>query len=101
MQRKSYSLTRQFTTRPPFSAYIPLATRARGTKIGAIPEGVSAIVDACQPPVCSSCGRIVEPYTRAVRFNCPNCGKTVIWRCEKCRKLAASYRCPSCGFEGP
>ncbi|RLJ02889.1 MAG: RNA-binding protein, partial [Candidatus Aenigmatarchaeota archaeon] len=25
----------------------------------------------------------------------------VIIRCEKCRKLSNTYKCPKCGFEGP
>ncbi|MEM3393872.1 MAG: zinc finger domain-containing protein [Candidatus Methanomethylicia archaeon] len=29
-----------------------------------------------------------------------NCGYT-LWRDKRCRKLANTYRCPNCGFEGP
>jgi Predicted Zn-ribbon RNA-binding protein with a function in translation len=36
-----------------------------------------------------------------VAFYCPNCGKALIWRCEKCRKQGTPYRCPNCGFVGP
>jgi len=35
------------------------------------------------------------------KFLCPGCGKEVIVRCEKCRKLSNTYKCPKCGFEGP
>ena len=52
-------------------------------------------------PVCTWCHRPIAPDENAVSFPCPNCGKTTIWRCEKCRELARSYICPSCGFEGP
>jgi len=52
-------------------------------------------------PTCTSCGRPIPPYSRGVRFKCPNCGETTIWRCEKCRKLVNKYVCPKCGFEGP
>lgn len=69
--------------------------------MGAVAERTPAVVDSCNPPACSSCGRIIEPYSRAARFYCPSCGRTLIWRCERCRKLGAPYRCPSCGFEGP
>ncbi|MEM0042734.1 MAG: zinc finger domain-containing protein [Thermofilaceae archaeon] len=52
-------------------------------------------------PVCSSCRRPIAPYSRGVRFRCPNCGEVDIWRCEKCRKLVIQYVCPKCGFVGP
>ena len=34
-------------------------------------------------------------------FLCPNCSKVTIHRCFHCRELAARYKCPDCGFEGP
>jgi len=60
-----------------------------------------AIVDTSTPPICISCKKIVAPYEKGVSFNCPNCGKVVIWRCYRCRIQGVPYRCPSCGFEGP
>ncbi len=57
--------------------------------------------DQLELPVCSSCGKTIPPYERAARFLCPNCGEVVIWRCERCRRLANTYKCPKCGFEGP
>ncbi|MGC9071526.1 MAG: zinc finger domain-containing protein [Acidilobus sp.] len=59
------------------------------------------MLDTVQPPVCTSCGRIIHPKERAVAFYCPNCGKALIWRCSKCRKQGTPYRCPNCGFIGP
>ena len=37
----------------------------------------------------------------STRFLCPRCSKTEIVRCFHCREIAAKYKCPSCGFEGP
>jgi len=54
-----------------------------------------------EPPICSSCGKIIAPGEAAVRFSCPNCGEVIIWRCERCRKFSRIYKCPKCGFEGP
>jgi len=54
-----------------------------------------------KPPVCSSCNKAIDPRERAVKFYCPDCGKVLIWRCERCRKLARNYKCENCGFEGP
>jgi predicted RNA-binding Zn-ribbon protein involved in translation (DUF1610 family) len=59
------------------------------------------VYDPVQPPVCSSCGRIIHPGERAVAFYCPNCGKALIWRCARCRRQGTPYKCPYCGFEGP
>ncbi|MEB3861740.1 MAG: zinc finger domain-containing protein [Desulfurococcales archaeon] len=59
------------------------------------------IYDYVKPPLCTSCGRIITPETRAVSFYCPNCGIAVIWRCERCRAQIAPYTCPNCGFQGP
>ena len=52
-------------------------------------------------PKCASCGRLITPSENFVRFPCPNCGKTLIWRCEKCRIFVREYVCPNCGFKGP
>ncbi|MCC6039534.1 MAG: zinc finger domain-containing protein [Thermofilum sp.] len=52
-------------------------------------------------PKCTSCGKLIAPYERAVSFRCPQCGEAVIWRCEKCRRLSNPYVCPKCGFRGP
>ncbi len=68
-----------------------LATRIR----------LAAIVETTTPPTCSSCGRLISPTERGVAFYCPNCGRVLIWRCNKCRKLTIKYKCPNCGFEGP
>ncbi len=50
---------------------------------------------------CSSCGRRIEAEESWVQFPCPNCGKSKITRCEKCKRVENSYRCESCKFEGP
>ncbi|MHA1754001.1 MAG: zinc finger domain-containing protein [Candidatus Odinarchaeia archaeon] len=54
-----------------------------------------------EPPVCSSCGRLIAPDDKAVHFSCPKCGEITIWRCEKCRLFANTYKCIKCNFEGP
>ena len=54
-----------------------------------------------KPPKCTSCNKIITHFENAVRFYCPNCGKAIIWRCEKCRKFSRKYTCPSCGYVGP
>jgi len=50
---------------------------------------------------CSSCYINVVNDSAAVKFPCPNCGKSTIIRCSKCRKIVTKYKCPVCGFEGP
>ncbi|MDT7864791.1 MAG: zinc finger domain-containing protein [Thermoproteota archaeon] len=52
-------------------------------------------------PKCSTCNRIIPPYERAIKFPCPNCGGSIIVRCQKCRKLVNTYTCVKCGFQGP
>ncbi|MEM2840848.1 MAG: zinc finger domain-containing protein [Candidatus Bathyarchaeia archaeon] len=52
-------------------------------------------------PSCNQCGRTIIPGEAAVKFNCPNCGDVLIWRCEKCRLFAREYKCPKCGNVGP
>ncbi len=68
--------------------------------MAAIPRRID-VYDDVKPPRCTSCGRIIEPHSRAVHFMCPNCGAYEIWRCEKCRVQATQYKCPNCGFVGP
>ncbi|MBI2676228.1 MAG: DUF1610 domain-containing protein [Candidatus Aenigmarchaeota archaeon] len=50
---------------------------------------------------CVSCGRYVESEANWVAFKCPQCGKTDILRCEKCKKVENQYECAECGFTGP
>jgi predicted RNA-binding Zn-ribbon protein involved in translation (DUF1610 family) len=50
---------------------------------------------------CLSCKKQVTNEAGSVKFMCPNCGKYEIVRCNHCRKIAAKYKCPECGFEGP
>lgn len=50
--------------------------------------------------LCSSCKKNVSNSKGATVFKCPNCSKTEIVRCIRCREIAAKYACP-CGFEGP
>ncbi len=52
-------------------------------------------------PICTSCNKPILARERASKFYCPDCGKVLIWRCEKCREFARPYRCINCGFEGP
>ncbi|MEM0366679.1 MAG: zinc finger domain-containing protein [Acidilobaceae archaeon] len=59
------------------------------------------IYDNVKPPLCTSCGKPLNPSSKAVSFYCPNCGVFLIWRCEKCRTQGSTYKCPNCGFEGP
>ncbi|MEM0286731.1 MAG: zinc finger domain-containing protein [Nitrososphaerota archaeon] len=66
------------------------------------PKGHGEVsLPAIRPPICSSCNRTINPRENAVKFYCPDCGKVLIWRCERCRKLARPYKCENCGFEGP
>ncbi|MCF7860843.1 zinc finger domain-containing protein [Candidatus Woesearchaeota archaeon] len=50
---------------------------------------------------CISCKKSVENEQGVTKFDCPNCGKSEIVRCKSCKKIAALYKCPECGFEGP
>ncbi|MFZ0183386.1 MAG: zinc finger domain-containing protein [Nitrosotalea sp.] len=52
-------------------------------------------------PVCTSCHRPIMPRDMCVKFNCPDCGSLLLWRCESCREAARVYKCSSCTFEGP
>ncbi len=50
---------------------------------------------------CVSCKSKITNDTGSTTFKCPSCGNRDIIRCKNCRKIAAKYRCPECGFEGP
>lgn len=50
---------------------------------------------------CNSCKTDITNIKGTARFKCPKCTKQEIVRCEKCRRFAAKYTCPECGFEGP
>ncbi|RLE43102.1 RNA-binding protein [Candidatus Woesearchaeota archaeon] len=50
---------------------------------------------------CISCKKSIENDSGAVEFPCPNCGEATIVRCSHCRRIAARYQCPRCGFVGP
>jgi hypothetical protein len=50
---------------------------------------------------CSSCKTAVTNVSGTVKFLCPQCSKSEIVRCERCRRFAAKYNCASCGLEGP
>ena len=50
---------------------------------------------------CTGCKKNVANDNGAVSFKCPSCGKYEIARCGHCRKIAAKYACPDCGFMGP
>jgi predicted RNA-binding Zn-ribbon protein involved in translation (DUF1610 family) len=50
---------------------------------------------------CTSCKKLVAVISGSVKFLCPGCAKYQIVRCGDCRKMAAKYKCPGCGFEGP
>lgn len=59
------------------------------------------IGDTAVMATCTSCKRPLVPGEYGVEFPCPNCGKAIIRRCKRCRKLAVEYTCPNCGFRGP
>ncbi|MGC8567826.1 MAG: zinc finger domain-containing protein [Candidatus Micrarchaeia archaeon] len=56
------------------------------------------MIDVIPGKKCSSCGKLSDKYTE---FKCPKCGETTIIRCDHCRNIANTYKCESCGFEGP
>ena len=64
-------------------------------------ENIDIPEQALKDDKCGSCNTSIVNDVGAVRFPCPNCGKSKITRCSKCRKIVAKYKCPSCGFEGP
>ncbi len=51
--------------------------------------------------VCVSCKTNIANLKGSVEFSCPNCNKTKIIRCFKCRELGSKYACSSCNFTGP
>lgn len=51
--------------------------------------------------VCGTCKAPVANLAGSARFLCPQCSKVEIVRCATCRRNAAKYSCPDCGFEGP
>lgn len=51
--------------------------------------------------VCTSCKKEITNDKGNVEFNCPSCLKQKIVRCKHCREIAAKFKCPVCGFEGP
>ncbi|MBS3171502.1 RNA-binding protein [Candidatus Woesearchaeota archaeon] len=51
--------------------------------------------------VCTSCKTNIANLKGSVEFSCPNCNKSKIVRCFKCRELGSKYVCLSCGFSGP
>ena len=50
---------------------------------------------------CVSCGVDVEVQDNWVQFSCPECGKSTMIRCKKCKEMGNPYKCPECGFVGP
>jgi hypothetical protein len=52
-------------------------------------------------PICSGCNRHIMPNDKSVKFNCPECGVKLFWRCQSCREAATSYTCNECRFLGP
>ncbi len=51
--------------------------------------------------LCNSCKKDITNDSGSAIFPCPKCGKQQIVRCSTCRKIAAKYTCPECGFTGP
>ncbi|MBL7170204.1 MAG: DUF1610 domain-containing protein [Candidatus Aenigmarchaeota archaeon] len=51
--------------------------------------------------ICTSCNVNLLGDDRFVKFLCPTCGKEMIHRCSKCKRLSTEYVCKSCGFVGP
>ncbi|MFW6025180.1 MAG: zinc finger domain-containing protein [Candidatus Woesearchaeota archaeon] len=50
---------------------------------------------------CISCDKPLMNDEGSVKFKCPSCNEYMIKRCSSCRKIAAEYKCPNCGFQGP
>ncbi|MBI2076006.1 MAG: RNA-binding protein [Candidatus Aenigmarchaeota archaeon] len=53
------------------------------------------------PIRCTSCKENLLSEDNFTKFPCPDCLKSEITRCMKCRRKNNIYTCPSCGFEGP
>ena len=51
--------------------------------------------------ICTSCGTKISTSERFVKFNCPNCAKTEVVRCSRCKTLMNEYTCGKCKFVGP
>ena len=77
------------------------AVTSKAEPLSAKDKSLSISDQAIQAEKCDACNVSLVNDTGAVKFPCPNCGKSVITRCSKCRKIVAKYRCPLCGFEGP
>ena len=53
-------------------------------------------------PRCNSCNKVIHPRDiSTIAFICANCGKGIIIRCSKCRKIGNTAKCPVCGYEYP
>jgi len=48
-----------------------------------------------------SCGLHLISSEGSTVFKCPDCQQTLIGRCSQCRDQSVTYKCPSCGFQGP
>ena len=44
---------------------------------------------------------MMTPTYDDIKFNCPDCGGDLIWRCQSCRESAKDYTCTACNFQGP
>ena len=51
--------------------------------------------------VCISTKKKVTNTEGVSQFDCPSCGKHRIVRSRHARVIAAKYKCPQRGFEGP
>ena len=50
---------------------------------------------------CTTTKKKIANTEGSASFPCPNCGKAIIVRSGHARAIAAKYKCPVCGFEGP
>ena len=78
-----------------------VAETSKSKILSAKDKSLSIPEQAVKAEKCGSCNTSIVNDTGSVKFPCPNCGKSVIIRCSKCRKIVAKYKCPVCGFEGP
>lgn len=51
--------------------------------------------------ICSTCGTNIMARVNFVKFECPECAKTEIVRCQMCKDLGNKYKCNECEFVGP